>query len=277
MGPHAVVPPRKRPPPLGGSRRPRPIPPSVAAGDSIQGAARTSAGPAVRVGRGRATHPSSAQGPAPARAADGGGRPGPVSAGLGIGRPSRWTAAVPRVRHARRLARPRHARPPAGQSRPAPFARRAARPLTGGSTAALALPPAPNDERRPPPAAWTATSGVTRLPLSRAGSLCACASRGRGAVRPPFCCGPRGRVPRGLTASRLSRSVRSLCLPDEGLLFQSGFARPLWLPGLPGLGLVLLSLESRAAPCLPESHVFAFFPPRDRVSRCSPAWCGLAL
>lgn len=166
---------------------------------------------------------SSGQGPAPdpAREAEGGGLTGTGRAGPGSGGPSGRTYAASPARPARLRDRA----PPASaavarvaaQSQPTPLTRRAAphratRPLTGGSTAALALPPAPNDERRPPPAARTVTSGVTRLPLSRAGSPCACAGRGRGSEPSPFCCGPRGRVSRGRESSRLCRmSSTSVC------------------------------------------------------------------
>lgn len=182
-----------------------------------QGAARTSVGPAIRAGRGRA---AGAPGEAGRRTTPAGPRErGPTGtgrAGPGSGGPSGRTYAAsparpappdavtaPRPRAPQRPASPHKANPLPSRAAP----RRATRPLTGGSTAALALPPAPNDERRPPPAARTVTSGVTRLPLSRAGSPCACVGRGRGFAPSPFCSGPRGRVSRGLAASRLLWNV----------------------------------------------------------------------
>lgn len=165
--------------------------------------------------------------------------------GLGSRDPSDGTSEAPRACPARCRDRAPPACPPARERRSRPGRRtkpprssrappraRARRPLTGGSTAALALPPAPSDERRPPPAAPTVTSGVTRLPLSRAGPPCACAGRGRRSARSPFCGGPRGRVPRGPAASRQAPSVRCLCLRDEGRVLQSGGAGPPWPPGL---------------------------------------------
>lgn len=180
-----------------------------------QGAARTSVGPAIRAGRGRAAGaPGEApRGTPPARPREGvplapGAQARAVAAPpAGPTLPPRSAppdaVTAPRPRAPQWPASPHKANPLPSRAAP----RRATRPLTGGSTAALALPPAPNDERRPPPAARTVTSGVTRLPLSRAGSPCACVGRGRGSAPSPFCCGPRGRVSSGLAASRLLSNV----------------------------------------------------------------------
>lgn len=162
--------------------------------------------------------------------------------GLGSGDPSDGTSEAPRACPARCRdrappacppARPRAPQPPGSPHKAAPLPSRAAppharatRPLTGGSAAALALPPAPSDERRPPPAAPTVTSGVTRLPLSRAGPPCACAGRGRQSVRPPFCGGPRGPVPRGQAAPlRAWHRVYGACVYETRAVYFRAAAR----------------------------------------------------
>lgn len=162
-GPHAVVPPRgvrqtnteSGGPTPGGSGRPRPTRPSVAAGDSIQGAARTSAGPAIRAGRGRAAGaPGEASTPDTARVAGDWVPPAP-------GAPA-WAAATLRTGPPRR---PEPA-PPAVVTAPRPPVRPPARERRSRRGRRTKPPRSPRAPRRPT-SAQRAHSPEARPPLSR--------------------------------------------------------------------------------------------------------------
>lgn len=188
--------------------------------------------PATASGRGphfrRARNPSGAgprggspgQGPAPepAREAEGGGPTGTGRAGPGSGDP---------LRHDLRCL-PGPPRPPATVTAPRPRAPQSpasphkANPLPSRAAPHRAAPRAHSPEARPPLSRslpHQMTNVVRRPPLGRSlpgsqdfrsrgrGRCCACARRGRGSAPSPFCCGPRGRVSRGLAASRLLSNV----------------------------------------------------------------------